>query len=49
LCETELGVDGRQRIEAKLTSEAEEKIKTLQNNSNEFSKKRQNFRLLRTN
>ena len=38
LCETELGVDGRQRIEAKLTSEAEEKIKTLQNNSNGLSK-----------
>ncbi len=38
LCETELGIDGRHQIEAKLTSEAQQKIKTQQNNNEELSK-----------
>ncbi|MGB8707252.1 MAG: SMC family ATPase [Dehalococcoidia bacterium] len=38
LCETELGIDGRHQIEAKLTSEAQQKIKTRQNNNEELSK-----------
>ncbi len=46
LCETELGVDRRQLIEVKLTSEAEEKIKTLQNNSNELSKNKAELQAL---
>ncbi|MCJ7654493.1 MAG: hypothetical protein MUO97_04200, partial [Dehalococcoidia bacterium] len=49
LCETKLGVDGKQRIEIKLTSEAEQKIKAQQNNNEELSKKGQNFKRLRTN
>jgi len=40
LCETELGVDGRQRIETKLTSEAEDKTKGLQSSNEEISKRR---------
>jgi exonuclease SbcC len=40
LCETELGIDGRQQLEAKLTSEAEQKLKARQNNNEELSKKR---------
>ena len=40
LCETELGVDGRQRIEVKLASEAEDKVKTHQSNNEELSKRR---------
>lgn len=38
LCETELGIDGRRQIEAKLSSEAQQKIKTRQNNNEELSK-----------
>jgi exonuclease SbcC len=38
LCETELGIDGRRQIEAKLSSEAQQKIKTQQNNNEELSK-----------
>jgi exonuclease SbcC len=38
LCKTELGIDGRHQIEAKLTSEAQQKIKTQQNNNEELSK-----------
>ena len=40
LCETELGVDGRQQLKAKLTFEAEQKIKARQNNNEELSKKK---------
>lgn len=38
LCQTELGVDGRQQLEAKLTSEVQQKIKSLQNNDEELKK-----------
>ncbi len=38
LCQTELGVEGRHQLKAKLTSEAEQKIKFRQNNNEELSK-----------
>ena len=38
LCQTELGVDGRQQLEAKLTSEVQQKIKSLQNNDEKLKK-----------
>ncbi len=40
LCETELGVNGRQQIEAKLAFEAEEKAKALKTTSEELTKQR---------
>lgn len=46
LCETELGVDGRQLIEVKLTSEAEEKIKARRNNDKELSKNKAELQAL---
>jgi exonuclease SbcC len=46
LCETKLGVDGKQRIEVKLTSEAEQKIKARQSNNEELSKKRAELQAL---
>ena len=46
LCETKLGVDGKQRIEIKLTSEAEQKIKAQQNNNEELSKKKSELQAL---
>ena len=46
LCETELGKDGRQRLEAKLTSEANKKIKARQNNNEELSKNKIQFQVL---
>ena len=39
LCETELGIDGRRQIQAKLTAEVQHKIKTRQNNDEELRKK----------
>jgi len=38
LCQTELGVDGRQQLEVKLTSQVQQKIKSLQNNNEELKK-----------
>jgi exonuclease SbcC len=46
LCETKLGVDGKQRIEVKLTSEAEQKIKARQSNNEELSKKKSELQAL---
>jgi len=40
LCETELGVDGRQRLVMKIASEADAKIKSHQHNNEELSKRR---------
>jgi exonuclease SbcC len=38
LCQTELGVEGQHQLKAKLTSEAQRKIKARQNNNEELSK-----------
>ena len=46
LCETELGIDGRRQIEAKLTSEAKQKTKTRQNNAEELNKNRTKLQVL---
>jgi len=37
LCQTELGIDGRQQLEEKLTFEVKQKIKARQNNSGELN------------
>jgi exonuclease SbcC len=39
LCETELGIDGRRQLQAKLTAEVKHKMKTRQNNDDELRKK----------
>jgi len=46
LCETELGIDGRRQIEAKLTSEAKQKTKTKQNNAEELNSNRTKLQVL---
>ncbi len=38
LCETELGIDGRNQIQTKLTTEVQHKMKTRQNNDDELRK-----------
>jgi exonuclease SbcC len=38
LCETELGAEGQRQLKAKLTSEAQQKIKTRQNNNKELDR-----------
>ena len=38
LCETELGINGRQRIQQKLASETEDKVKSHRTNNEELSK-----------
>jgi len=40
LCQTELGVDGRQQLETKLNSEVQQKIKARQNNNEELKRNR---------
>jgi len=40
LCETELGVDGWQRIQEKLASEADDKVKCQRNNNEELGRRR---------
>ena len=46
LCETELGVEGQHQLKAKLTSEAQQKIKARQNNNEELSKNKLVFQAL---
>ena len=46
LCETELGVDGRQRIQKKFVSEAEDKVKRQRNITEELGSKRLELRVL---
>lgn len=40
LCATELGIDGRNQIQTKLTADVQHKMKTRQNNEDELRKKR---------
>jgi exonuclease SbcC len=46
LCETELGADGRHQIEVKLSSEAQQKTKTRQENSKELNQNQVKLRAL---
>jgi len=46
LCETELGIDGRQQLQAKLTAEVQYKTKTRHKNDEELSKKRTKLEVL---
>ena len=46
LCETTLGADGRQRIEAKLAAEADEKMKARQNIDEELNERKAVLRVL---
>ena len=48
LCQTELGVDGLQQLEEKLTLEAQQKIRTRQNNSEEIKRNKAALRALET-
>jgi len=46
LCQTELGADGRQQLEAKLTSEVQQKIEALQKNNEELKQNNAELRTL---
>jgi exonuclease SbcC len=46
LCETDLGADGRQRIESKLASETKEKIKIYKSTNEDLTKNRAELRAL---
>jgi exonuclease SbcC len=46
LCETELGIDGRRQLQAKLTAEINYKTKTRQKNDDELSKKQAKLSVL---
>ena len=46
LCETELGAEGQRQLKVKLTSEAQQRIKTRQNNNEELDRNRTELQAL---